>query len=293
MKEKDTLVAGALFLAFLMMNSVAIASFFGDEPAPWEKRLPFDSATIEYRISGMQSGTRTTYVKGHGKYEASYEKLSMHIMGMTRKTERVEITTPDWIYDIDLVERTGTRIVNPVKYMMEEYNRLSSADKKKVLENAKKMGAAIMNGMNGAVKYKAAKIMGYTCDVTSMQGIRIYTIEGTGFPLKTESNMMGMKHAEEAVSIKKGPIPDKKFQPPAGIHLEVSPEADKMAREQARMMIQSLVQGKPMADMPRRGGMAPHGASSAVPSPASHDGGAQQPDMTQFMKQLQGMMEGK
>ena len=118
MKDKNRLVAGVMFLAFLMINSVADASFFGDEPAPWEKRLPFDSATIEYRISGMQSGTRTTYVKEHGKYEASYERLSMHIMGMTQKIERIEITTPDWIYDIDLVERTGTKNVNPAKYMM-------------------------------------------------------------------------------------------------------------------------------------------------------------------------------
>ncbi len=293
MKDKNTFVAGAMFLAFFIMNSISGASFFGDEPAPWERKLPFDSATIEYRISGMQSGTRTTYVKEHGKYEASYENLAMHIMGMTQKMESVEITTPDWIYNIDLVERSGTKSVNPRKYMMEEYRRLSDADKKKLLKNVEKTGAAIMSGMNGQVQHKAARIMGYSCDVISMQGIKVYAIAGTDFPLKTESNLMGMKHVEEAVSIKEGPVPDEKFQPPAGIHLETSPEAERMAREQARMMIQSLVQGRPVAGVTQQGGMAPGAAPAAAPPPAPQGGGAQQPDMNQFIKQLQGMMGGQ
>jgi hypothetical protein len=178
--------------------------------------------------------------------------------------------------------------------MMEEYKKLSSSDRKKFVENAKKTSATLMQGMQGQVKKEAAEVLGRKCDVISMQGMTLYVMAGTGLPLKSESNMMGMKSVEEAVKITEGSVPDDKFEPPAGIHIEEDRQSDQMARQMARSMVQALVEGKPLATThPAPAGTGPHGfppAHTSTPrhAPSGNEGGGP-PDMNEFMKRIQGL----
>jgi len=283
--------AALVYILVLCITSTVTAG----ESSPWDVKLPFKSAIIEYKISGMENGSQTTYIKDYGKYRADFRTTSMTVMGMTNTVKNIEITTPDWIYSIDLTAGTGTKSVNPVKYMKEEFEKLSASDKKKVIRNAEKMGTTMMNGMQGKVKKNAAEFLHRKCDVITMPGMKLYVLGGTDVTLKSETNMMGMNSVTEAVKFTETSVPDDKFEPPAGIQIEYDRESEQIARQTAHNMIKSLVEGKPM-EMPEM--VRPHqSAPEDIPTPPAATGhgvpegygqGAP-PDMNELMKQLKGL----
>ncbi len=289
MKKNLILLSTCTYLSLVLLWAMSCQA--GDPPSPWEVKLPFKSAVIEYKITGMDNGTQTTYIKEYGRYRATHKNTSMKIMGMTTKIKTIDITTPDWIYSIDLTAGTGTKSVNPTKYMIEEYNKLSRRDKKKVMENAKKMGITMMNGVQGEIRTGSATILGYKCDVMKVPGMKIYSIADTDLPLKTESNMFGAPSVIQAVKIRKEAVPDDKFIPPHGINIEYDRASEKRAREDAREMVQALLTGKPLGTMTR----PPHvpngevsGTSHHQDMPAAPSGNAG-PDINEFIKALKGL----
>lgn len=231
------------FLSFVLV--MAALSLCGGNLAhaadnPFAMKLPFREATIHYTISGSGSGSETLYLRDHGNEQARYSKTTQKVMFTTTTVDQIEITTPDWIYVIDRTAQTGSKSVNPVKFMIEEYNRLSPAEKKMVRQNAEKMGSAALQGMRGEVRQNAAKILGYDCDLTSIMGTEIYTMHDTGIPLKSTTSMMGVNVITEATSVDKGPVAAHYFTPPAGIRLEHNREADQMARSMAKSTLDML-----------------------------------------------------
>jgi len=210
------------------------------EKSPWEVKLPFKSATIHYTISGMENGSEVTYVRDHGREVSTYHTTKTTMMGMTMVNETVQITTPEWDYDFDLTNRTGSKNVNPEKYMIEEYKKLSKAEQKQVLKNTENMGGAVAEGYGGNVQPNAEKILGYSCDRAEMMGTVAYSIHGTGIPLLVTTNMMGMSMKVEATSVDEGRVDDKFFQLPEGIEPFMDPQSDAMAREMARQTITML-----------------------------------------------------
>ncbi len=117
-------------LALMLTASIAAAL-----ESPWEKKLPFKEATIDYTISGNSKGTKTIYVKDYGRTVAEYRNTSMTVFGMTQKENTLDVTTPEWEYAIDLTEHNGTKMVNPEKYLIEEFQKLSKSDQKKIIKN--------------------------------------------------------------------------------------------------------------------------------------------------------------
>lgn len=286
-------------LTFCIMSTgfTAYASLWGNNSDPWEKKLPFKSGVIEYKISGMQNGTMTKYVKDYGRYEATYKNMAMNILGMVKNMETIEITTPEWVYHIDMNTKTGTKNVNIQKYMHEDYMKLSSSDRKKLRKNAEKTGTDLMNGMQGEVKKKAGKFLGRDCDIVSMKGITTYILTGTSLPLKTESNIMGMHNIQEAVKITETGVPDDKFKPPAGIQIRHDMESDRQSREMAHNIIQSFVEGKsikipvPGHSQQHHNGFPPVNTSAPHGMSGGHGDNSAPPDMNEFMKRLKGMMK--
>ena len=221
-------------LLFLVVCLVPALSCAASEN-PWESKLPFKTATIEYSISGMEKGGETVYIRDYGRETATYRSSVMSMMGMNQVTETIEFMDPDWVYSFDVKEGTGTKVANPQKYMIEEYNKLSKAEKDQVVKNSEEMsGGPLFGGMSADVEKNAAVILGYNCDRVSFMGATVYTIPKTGVALKTESNMMGMKMLIEATKIDEGSAPDKFFKHPEGITPVMDPEADAMARTMAR-----------------------------------------------------------
>ena len=278
---KQLIVVALLFVTVLFAES----AFAGNNP--WMKKLPFKVATIHYNISGTEQGSQTMYIKDYGETTALHRNTVMNMFGMTQRQDTIQITTPDWVYDIDLTNRSGSKSVNPAKYMLEEYNRLSASDRKKADRNAEKMGAQAVNNMQGNIQKNAAKLLGYSCDLVSMMGVTVYSIAGTGVELKSESNMMGVKALTVATKIDKGNPPKSKFTPPAGIDLRPDPEADAMARQMARSMVQSMVNGTTptMGEAMQRGG----GQGYQPPPQDSGNSAAPPAGMEEMMKGLQGL----
>lgn len=272
-----------LVLALLLLLPIMAAA---GNSNPWEKKLPFKAATIHYTISGMEKGTETLYVREYGRETARYHNGKTSMMGTVTATDTVSIESPDWVYTFDLITRTGTKSVNPQKYMFEEYQRLSAAEQKQVLENVKKMslfpGA---ESMAAKVEQKAAKILGYDCDRVQMMGSTVYTLHDAGIPLKTESNMMGMSMKQEATSIDEGDVSAKYFEPPPGIVAVADPQADALARSLAQQT---------MATLKSPGGAKKMQEQAVNPLLAPDEGGQQMtPEEKQEMEQAMEMMKGR
>lgn len=261
----------------LLLSAEALAG----NTSPWEVKLPFKSATIHYTISGVENGSEVKHIRDYGREVATYHTTKTSLMGMTMVNETVEIETPDWQYNFDLNERTGTKSVNPQKYMIDEYNKLSRAERKQVEENSEKMGTSVADGFGGSVKQNAQKILGYSCDRAEMMGTVVYNIHATDIPLRLESNMMGMSMKIEATSVDEGKVDDKFFQLPQGIEPQFDPQSDNMAREIARQTITMLKD--PESAKQKGGAPMMQGAGQQQLSPE------EQEQMNQAMEMLKGM----
>ena len=249
-----------VFFVFVLLLLPAWA--FSDNELLWEKTLPFQEATIHYRIKGMEEGKETLYVREKGKERAIYRETVSNMMGVEMVNSTVTIKNADFIYTYDLQKKQGFKAVNPQKYMIEAYNKLSFAEQEKVRESAKKMGAAYTEGMGGTMEANAVEMLGYSCDkVAIMDGSATYLIHNTDVALKTEMNVMGMSLTMTAETVDKGRVSDKYFQHPEGITAEANGQSDEIAKNMAMQAIamlqdpQSSDNAKMMAPMQAVGGM--------------------------------------
>ncbi len=58
-------------------------------------------------------GTKMLYVKNYGRTTAEYSDTTVKVMGMTQQTKEIVITTPDWEYTIDLIEKIRDKTGQP------------------------------------------------------------------------------------------------------------------------------------------------------------------------------------
>jgi len=262
------------FTLMILLTAIPVLAASGN---PWEQKLPFKEAIISYQISGTQTGKATMYVKNYGQTSAVYRDVTTKIMGMSNREESIAITTPDWVYDIDITNKSGSKQVNPQKYFAAEYEQLSPADQKKVTANAEKLGLSTLVSLDGKMEKNAATILGYQCDKVMMMGTSIYSISDCGLVLKSETDMMGMKINEVATKIDKRAVSSNKFKVPTGITITSNPAADEMAKTHVQMTVQSILDGElPYSRMKRYN-----------PSPEE-----QQQEMTpEMQEQIQQMMK--
>ncbi len=230
--------------AFVFLSIILFATSALALESPWEQKLPFKSATINYDVSGMMSGSKTIFVKDYGRTSAEYKETALKIFGMKQEQKEFILTTPDWEYTADLVANTGTKNASMEKYLTLEFNQLSRSDQKKVIKNAEEQGVSMLEGMEGSLEKNAKKILGYSCDKATIMGTVVYTINGTSLPLKTESSTLRMKYNEVATSINKGRVDDSKFELPSNINFKYDAGTDEQIHAQAKMIIQQLVSGQ-------------------------------------------------
>jgi hypothetical protein len=211
----------------------------------WEVKLPFEKATIEYSIRGVEDGVETLYIKNYGNATARYRRSVMQVMGIEKVTATVDFKDPEWIYSYDLQRKTATKTTNPKKYLAEEYERLSDSEKEQVQRNSEELGVGLFfGGMSREIEENAMTILGINCDKIQLMGTTIYAIHGSDITLKTESNIMGMITLTEAISIQKGFAPDNYFQHPKEITAGIDPEADAISRSMAQEIIRRLNDSK-------------------------------------------------
>ena len=234
---------GQFFCGICFAAAVGVLSY-GNVLAgelPWEKKLPFEHATIHYTVSGVEQGEEILYIRNFGQEQATYLDSTTKIMGMAVTEKSVEFMDADYVYSYDLQAQEGTKSANPQKYMAEAYSRLTPQEKKQVQKNAAQMGGVFTGGMGGAVQENVTKILGYDCDKIDIMGSgSTYLIHGTSIPLKTEVNMMGMKMVTLATSVDTGKVDSQQFVHPKGIEAEANPEADAMAQAMGQQIMAAL-----------------------------------------------------
>lgn len=225
---------------------MAIVGFFPcasieAQELPWEKKLPFENATIHYTISGVEEGQEILYIRNFGNEQATYSESTTEVMGMAVSEKSLEFVDADYVYAYDLQAQEGTKNVNPQKYMAKAYGDLTPDEKKQVQKNATEMGGLLTEGIGGAMQENAIEILGYSCDkIDIMGGGATYIIHGTSIPLKTELNMMGMKMVTTATSIDIGKVDPKYFIHPEGIVAEVDPEVNAMGEAMGYRIMNAL-----------------------------------------------------
>ena len=125
---------------------------------------------------------------GIKKLEEEVKVEKQTVMGETKthKTHTLMYMNGAVLYKVDFKKKIIYRMKNQGMAMA---NALGSG------KNAKETGLAMMKSMGGK-KIGTDKVLGYTCDVWDLMGVKqcIYK----GIPLKIESNMMGLKSAEVA-----------------------------------------------------------------------------------------------
>ena len=222
-------------LLLILLAAPALA-----EDSPWQMKLPFENATISYTIAGAENGTETLYVKEYGKQRAKKHEGVTSMLGISNTTSTLEIIDPDWHYIYDLVAKTGTKSTNPTKFFNEEYGMLSAAEKKNVRQNVEKLGMSMARDFQGETVPKAAKILGYDCDRTTIMGMTVHVIHQTNVPLRTEMNLLGMQTAITATAIDTGVPPSSAFAHPADISPIQNAGADALSQQMARDMVSTL-----------------------------------------------------
>ncbi len=205
---------------------------------PFEQELPFKEATIYYKLGEDGGGKGVLYIKENGKKRSEYEKNTISYMGFKQNSESIKITMPDWIYEIDLINKIGSKSANPDKYIKEEFNKLSYSDKKKVLANAQRMGTSMSN--DAKVHMKAKTILGYLCDKVEMMGMTSYSIHKTSIPLYISGSVMGVDVSKVATKISKKRVSSSHFSIPVDINIEYDPNSVAVAQEMARNIIAML-----------------------------------------------------
>ena len=210
------------------------------EDSPWQRKLPFQQATITYSISGSENGTETLYVKDYGKLRAKKHEGTTNTFGTTNQTAHLEITDPDWLYSFNLANKTGTKSTNPAKFFNEEYNKLSAAEKKNVRQNAEELGMSMAGGMQGKTVPNATKILGYDCDQTTVMGMTVSTIHQTDLILRSEMHVMGMNSSMVATKIDTGAPPNAAFALPPDITPVQNARVDALSQQMAKDMVSTL-----------------------------------------------------
>lgn len=254
---------GVLMVSMVLLFLVSLA---WGEDLPWEMKLPFKEATIHYDLSGSEQGKETLYIKEYGKLRAKHRQATTTMMGVTTKTQTLEITDPDWMYSYDLIEKKGVKTTNPRKIYLAEYSKLNAEEKRNFEKNSKELGTSMMGQFGGSVKQKGAKMLGYDCDVTTVNGMStVYLLHGTDIPLRAEVSVMGMNNTNAATKVDTATaLPASAFAAPAGLVATVDQEAENMMTAMIKNTVDTLKQpdgakrmqqAGPMGMMEGAGGM--------------------------------------
>jgi len=164
------------------------------------KRYDVKSGKIEYSIKESGDIMGMVKIKGVGKKRLVFDNYGMKDLteenkakkettaGQTKVTKEhtIQYMNDGIMYRVDFKKKTIVRMENPAMGM----NAMLGGGK-----NIGQTGEAMMKSMGGK-KVGTDKVLGYSCDVWDLMGVKqcIYK----GIPLRIESNIMGLKSLEVA-----------------------------------------------------------------------------------------------
>lgn len=171
------------------------------------KRYEIKSGEVLYDISGNGvmmkmpttiSGKSRVIFKEYGAVELTQEKITQTLMGQADITNEITKFDKGIVYSVDEEEK----VIFKQKVPMDSDDYLYLGKGESYLESI------------GGNKLGTQTILGYKCDIWDLSGVRMCLYKS--FPLKIESEMMGVIHVQTAKSIKFDiSLSDKEFALPS------------------------------------------------------------------------------
>ncbi|MEE9252482.1 MAG: hypothetical protein V3U74_03925 [Thermodesulfobacteriota bacterium] len=226
-------------------------------PNPYVITYPFKSAVIHYSVKSeyghgkTYEGADVVYIKGD-KLAKVQSATVPKPGGKTGKVETLRIFTLEYVYIIDLINKTGIKIDNSKKYGKPAYNVLSAEEKKAFHNRMNRRGIVSLDLVGLGKKIGDETVLGRECDVyesgKQLSGKELLdSIEsGEGFlykkswiwkeakiPLRTITSRVGWSGEIVATKIEESPnIPASRFIVPPDIKITYDREKSEAGKRE-------------------------------------------------------------
>ncbi len=169
------------------------------EENPFEKKLPFKEAIIEYSLAGNQKGVETLYIKDFGRQKVLYTNTNSKII--SKDKEQLRVMTPKWIYSIDKNSDIANRIPNLNYLLYIRYQELTKAEQEKVLKNLKTINYLPIQGSRFKIEKNFTKINNISCNqLIQKSKKKCYGYDGS-LLLKSEIKFLGFNKSKILTNI--------------------------------------------------------------------------------------------
>jgi hypothetical protein len=178
------------------------------------------NAQVSYTMSGDMSGTAS--VAFDGERMARRSTTTTKMMGKTTSADTWTLTTPDSVYNGDLIKKKGTVAPNLVPYMAKAYEDLDGDSKKRLHQNMEDMAAVMskafgLAGINSGEKIGSKTYAGQECEERKFGGFEICTMNKAPIMLHTKASIVCLNYEETASEVKLGATSPDAFAAPAGV----------------------------------------------------------------------------
>jgi len=270
-----------IFLCTLFFNTAYTSGESGKSgdtgfPNPYIKQYPFKTVVIEYKGKteyGHQDmekktydGTETVYIKGY-KFKKVLDMSAPSPDGKSTKIQRLQIIDPDFAYYIDLIDKTGIKVDNSMKYGRAEYLKLNNDEKKEFHQRMERRGIISLDLLDLGKKTGTDVILGRQCDVYEygekptqekyleavQAGVnppyyrKTWIWRDANIPLKSITEQMSSISELRATKIEENvDIPNDKFNVPAGIKITYDEKMSEASKQEALARFMLYKTGKAM-----------------------------------------------
>lgn len=208
-----------LFLSGTFIATLAFGQGTSGDKLKEAKVFELKSGKVEYKLDGTTKGIKTLYWDDYGRIQHEYRKTTTKMLGISNTEETLTIRTKEWMYSIDLKEKTGTKTKTDATFQTAE---AFTGTQGMTHQEREQYGEAMLKSMGGK-EVGSETILGKPCKVIEISQMKSKVWAYKNVTLKLTVNMGGMlgTSSEEATSIEENiAVPASKFQPPAGIEIQ-------------------------------------------------------------------------
>lgn len=183
----------------------------------YQKRFQVKSGHVEYKLSGMITGTKSLWWDDFGeKYreESNTNETVKTLRGSeVVKNHSLSISDGTYYYNVNMATMQGTKLH---KNAVPDFSILGSGMNDSEMEQ---LGEGLLKGFGGNVDKKSESVLGRTCDVTQLMGATVHVYKGV--TLRSYVKIKSYENREEALSFKENlSISSSKFTPPTNAVIE-------------------------------------------------------------------------
>lgn len=193
--------------SFLVLISLFALSGCGDSYPQKLSVYSFDTAIIQYEISGISDGDETVYMRGDQKSSHRFVTTS----GQEENTLQLDLGSERYVADLN--KMTATKVKN------QDYETLISLSKEDQEKYLVRKALGLKEGVEVPEPLTTSMVAGKTCKLYEVPNIGIACL-WEGIVLKKEISMLGNSSIKTAVSVETDvEISKDRFELPAGVIL--------------------------------------------------------------------------